>query len=264
MKSVQGKTALVTGAAGGIGLGIAKQLLSAGMNVVITDINESLLASAEKDLKKDWANMLVCKMDSTDVDSIHQVSKKLHKTFGPLHLLCNNAGIGGGRKILETDSKKWREVFEVNFFGPLNGINAFLPSMLEHGEEGHIVNTASFSGIEGHGNQGAYGSSKFGLVGLSEFLRNDLLDTNIGVSVLCPHIVDTPILNNLKRRVGPETAEAIAKIAVAPEKVGHQVLNAVLNGEFYIFCDGTQTRAMLTTRCKNLLSAMNRQFPETP
>ena len=91
-------------------------------------------------------------------------------------------------------------MFEVNFYGPLNGINlSFCLHMLEHGEEAHIVNTSSFSGMEGHGHQSAYGSSKFALVGLSEFLRNDLADTNVGVSVLCPHVVDTPIIAALKK-----------------------------------------------------------------
>mgnify|MGYP001452236118 FL=1 len=119
--------------------------------------------------------------------------------------------------------------------GPLNGINLFLPQMLEHGEPSHIVNTSSFSGIHGHGNQSAYGSSKFALVGMSEFLRNDLKDTNVSVSVLCPHVVDTNIISKLKARVSADVLKMINQMAVDPSIVGDQVLKAIIEKEFYIF-----------------------------
>ena len=146
--------------------------------------------------------------------------------------------------------------------GPLNGINLFLPQMLEHGEASHIVNTSSFSGIHGHGNQSAYGSSKFALVGMSEFLRNDLKDTNVSVSVLCPHVVDTNIITKLKARVSADVLKMINQMAVDPSTVGDQVLKAIIEKEFYIFCDGVHTREMLKARCDAMLSAMDRQFPE--
>jgi short-subunit dehydrogenase len=135
--------------------------------------------------------------------------------------------------------------------------------MLEHGEDAHIVNTASFSGIHGHGHQSGYGTSKFALVGLSEFLRNDLADTNVGVSVLCPHVVDTPIIKALKTRVSEDVAEMIDDMAVAAETVGSQVARAVLANEFYVFCDGTHTRKMLEGRCADMMAAMDRQFPKS-
>ena len=99
--------------------------------------------------------------------------------------------------------------------------------MLEHGEPSHIVNTSSFSGIHGHGNQSAYGSSKFALVGMSEFLRNDLKDSNVSVSVLCPHVVDTPIIGGLKKRVSENVLKMIKDMEVSPITVGEQVLNAI-------------------------------------
>jgi len=261
MKDLKGKTAFVTGAAAGIGLGIATTFARAGMNVVITDIKKEQLSIAENELKAITDNVLALEVDSTDKDSLEKAADKLENAFGALHVLCNNAGIGGGGKILETEEDKWHKVFDVNFFGPLNGINLFLPRMLEHGEEGHIVNTSSFSGIQGHGHQSAYGSSKFALVGMSEFLRNDLADTNIGVSVLCPHVVDTPIIDALKQRVTKDIAGIIEDMAVPSETVGVQVMQAILTDEFYIFCDGTHTRTMLEKRCSDLISAMDRQFP---
>lgn len=262
MKDLKGKTAFITGGASGIGLGMATVFARAGMNVAITDIDEDRLANAEGELKSITDKILVLKADSTDMGSLENAADELEKSFGPLHVLCNNAGVPGGGKVLDTTQESWRRTHEVNFWGPLNGIKLFLPRMLEHGEEGHIVNTSSFSGIQGHGHQSGYGTSKFALVGLSEFLRNDLAQTNVSVSVLCPHVVDTPIIGALKQRVSNDVASMIAEMAVPSETVGAQVMQAILTNEFYIFCDGTHTREMLEKRCRDLTAAMNRQFPD--
>jgi NAD(P)-dependent dehydrogenase (short-subunit alcohol dehydrogenase family) len=263
MDSLKNKTAFITGAAGGIGLGMARTFAKAGMNVVISDIQKEQLDVAKAELKDINDNVLALTVDSTSPDSLKEAAKRIEHAFGALHVLCNNAGIGGGGKILDTEHEKWRNVMDVNFSGPLNGINQFLPGMLEHGEAAHIVNTSSFSGIQGHGHQSAYGSSKFALVGLSEYLRNDLAGTHVGVSVLCPHVVDTPIIQNLQKRVDKKTSTLIANMAVPADTVGQQVMNAILTNEFYIFCDGSHTRKMLEQRCDAMLSAMDRQFPET-
>lgn len=264
MQHLEGKTALITGAAGGIGLGMATTFARANMNVVITDIQDDQLGVAESQLKEITDNVLALIVDSTDRQSLAAAAAQVASSFGALHVLCNNAGISGGGKILETHEDRWNKVFDVNFHGPLNGINQFLPGMLEHGEEGHIVNTASFSGIHGHGHQSAYGSSKFALVGFSEYLRNDLAETNIGVSVLCPHVVDTPIIDALKQRVPANVVTMIEDMAVPAQTVGAQVKHAILEDEFYVFCDGTHTRKMLEKRCEDMLAALDRQFPEAP
>ena len=169
--------------------------------------------------------------------------------------------VGLPTSITIDPEERWRRTHEVNFWGAHNGIKVFLPKMLEHGEEGHIVNTASFSGIHGHGHQSGYGTSKFAVVGLSEFLRNDLNETNVGVSVLCPHVVDTPIIDALKKRVPKKLLPMIEEMAVPAETVGSQVMQAILTNEFYIFCDGTHTRKMLEERCRDMIAAMDRQFP---
>jgi NAD(P)-dependent dehydrogenase (short-subunit alcohol dehydrogenase family) len=262
MKDFKGKTALITGGSTGIGFGMATVFAKAGMNVAITDIRDDVLANAESELKSITDNVLALNVNSTDIASMESAAGKVAQSFGPLHVLCNNAGIPGGGKVLETPNERWRNTHEVNFWGPLNGINVFLPSMIEHGEPGHIVNTASFSGIHGHGHQSGYGTSKFAVVGLSEFLRNDLAETEIGVSVLCPHVVDTPIIQALKDRVPEKTAQFISDMAVAPETVGSQVMQAISTNEFYVFCDGTHTRDMLEKRCADMLAAMDRQFPK--
>jgi NAD(P)-dependent dehydrogenase (short-subunit alcohol dehydrogenase family) len=262
MNDLKNKTAFITGGSSGIGLGMATAFARAGMNVAITDIRDDQLAIAERELKSITDNVLTLNVDSTDLRALENAADELDKSFGPLHVLCNNAGIPGGAKVLETPEERWRRVHEINFWGPLNGIKSFLPRMLDHGEEGHIVNTSSFSGIQGHGHQSAYGTSKFALVGLSEFLRNDLAETNISVSVLCPHVVDTPIISALKEKVTKDIVSMIEEMAVPAETVGAQIIQAIRTKEFYIFCDGTHTRKMLEARCNDLLAAMDRQFPQ--
>ena len=261
MKILEGKTAFITGGSTGIGLGMATVFARQKMNVVITDIREEALASAQQQLSQISDQVLALNVDSTDVDALAAAATEVEHIFGPLHVLCNNAGIPGGAKVLDTPEEGWRKTHEVNFWGPHNGIKVFLPRMLEHGEEAHIVNTASFSGIHGHGHQSGYGTSKFAVVGLSEFLRNDLADTNVGVSVLCPHVVDTPIIKALKSRVSENVVAMIDDMAVAAETVGSQVMRAILTDEFYVFCDGTHTRKMLLQRCEDMIAAMDRQFP---
>ncbi|MEC8348213.1 MAG: SDR family oxidoreductase [Pseudomonadota bacterium] len=263
METLAGKTAFITGGSTGIGLGMATSFARQGMNVVITDIRDSELTIAEQHLKQITKGVLALNVDSTDFDALTSAAATIERSFGPLHVLCNNAGITGGAKVLDTPEERWRRTHEVNFWGPHNGIKVFLPGILEHGEEAHIVNTASFSGIHGHGHQSGYGTSKFALVGLSEFLRNDLADSNVGVSVLCPHVVDTPIIKALKTRVSENVAEMIDAMAVAAETVGYQVVRAILANEFYVFCDGTHTRKMLEDRFEDMMAAMDRQFPKS-
>jgi NAD(P)-dependent dehydrogenase (short-subunit alcohol dehydrogenase family) len=263
------KTAFITGGASGVGLGIAKALAKAQANVVIADIQPERLSDAEQQLRAITPNILALAVDTTDIESLQRARTEIEATAGPVSVLCNNAGIGGGGKILETADDKWRRVTEVNLWGPLNGVKVFLPGMLARGEPAHIVNTASFSGIQGHHSQGAYGTSKFAAVGFSEFLRNDLEGTCVSASVLCPHVVDTPIFypdlkptETQKIEARRETMPWLKDIAVSADTVGEQVLNGIRNNELYIFCDGSDSRAMLETRCNDLIAAMDRQFPK--
>ena len=271
MQDLTGKTAFITGGGSGIGLGIAKAFAAVGMNVAVADIDTARLEAAERVLKKITDNVLPLTVDTTQRSSLEAAADATGAAFGAVHVLCNNAGIGGGGPVLDMPDDRWRRTHEVNFWGPLNGIRVFLPRMLDHGEPGHIVNTSSFSGIQGHNHQSAYGTSKFALVGLSEFLRNDLAEKNISVSVLCPHVVDTPIFYP---DLAPDDVDAIEerkktmpwleRLAVSPDTVGEQVARGILNDELYIFCDGSDSREMLETRCRDLLAAMDRQFPTNP
>ncbi|MEM7015964.1 MAG: SDR family NAD(P)-dependent oxidoreductase [Pseudomonadota bacterium] len=269
MEDVAGKVAFITGGASGIGLGIATAFLKAGSKVVIGDIQPERLKKAENQLKALSADVHSVVVDATSMDSVENAANEVEAAFGKVHIVCNNAGMGGSGKILDVPMEKWHRQIDLNLWGVLHGIKAFLPRILDHNEGGHIVNTASFSGIVGHHSQAGYGTSKFAVVGMTEFLRNDLADSPVSASVLCPHIVDTPIFY-------PDIADAdeatiaerkktmpwLATLAVSPEEVGDMVLRGIKTNELYIFCDGKASREMLESRTKALFEAMGRQFPQ--
>jgi len=268
MKDLRGKVAFITGGGSGIGLGMATAFVKIGMKVVIADVRADRLEKAEASLKALSADVCSVEVDVTSRTSVESAAAFTQAEFGNVHVLCNNAGVGGSGAVLSQPIDAWQRVMNVNLWGPLYGIQAFLPAMLEHGEGGHIVNTSSFSGIHGHHSQSTYGTSKFALVGMSEFLRNDLASDNVSVSVLCPHVVDTAIFLGglddddadgiLERR---KALKGVFDIAVEPETVGEQVIRGIQNDELYIFCDGQQTREMLDERITALRGALDRQFP---
>jgi NAD(P)-dependent dehydrogenase (short-subunit alcohol dehydrogenase family) len=268
MEDLSGKVAFITGGGSGIGLGMATAFLKRGMKVVIGDIRADRLARARTSLAAISDQVETVEVDTTRQESLVEAARFTESKFGHVHILCNNAGVGGGGKVLDVPMDRWHQVIDINLWGVLHGIRAFLPAMLQHGEGGHVVNTASFTGIVGHHSQSNYGTSKFAVVGLSEFLRNDLEGEKVSVSVLCPHLVDTPIFYG---DLDDTDTEAIAKrkqsmpwftnIARDPEDVGNMVIRGIETDELYIFCDGTESREMLEGRSKRLFDAMDRQFP---
>ena len=197
MQNLQGKTAFITGGASGIGLGIAKAALGHGMNVVIADIREDHLEAARAELGDD-AHVLPVKLDVTDRADYARAADAAEARFGKIHLLFNNAGISlRGLKMEEIDNQTWDWVLGVNLYGVIHGIQSFVPRIRAHREGGHVVNTASMAGLfVGTRQTGAYATSKFGVVALSEALSFDVKDAGIGVSVLCPAAVNTNIYPN--------------------------------------------------------------------
>lgn len=268
MQELQDRVAFITGGASGIGLGMAHAFARAGMKVAIGDLRTDRLAAAEATIRELTDQVLCLETDVVQRESLEAAADATEAAFGKVHVLCNNAGVGGGGLILETPDDRWRRTMGVNLWGVLHGIQVFLPRMLAHGEAGHVVNTSSFSGIVGHHHQSVYGTSKFAVVGLSEYLRNDLEATNLSASVLCPHVVDTAIFYP---DLADDDREAIAarrakmpwleQLAVAPDAVGEMVVKAILANELYIFTDGDDSRTMLEEHSRLLLDAMNRQFP---
>src|SRR3974390_2417747 len=193
---ISGKTAIVTGAASGIGLGIATALAEAGANVGMADIQKDAVEQAAHRLSGTNKQVMPVRIDVTQEQSVLDALAEAERNFGKLHIACNNAGVPmHGTRMVDVPPSDWEFVIGVNLWGILRGIRSFVPAILKHGEEGHVVNTASVAGFQNRRgtNQGPYSMSKYAVLSLSEALEYELEGTNIGVSVLCPGPVNTNI-----------------------------------------------------------------------
>jgi NAD(P)-dependent dehydrogenase (short-subunit alcohol dehydrogenase family) len=268
MKDLEGKVAFITGGASGIGLGMAKAFLKRGMKVAIADIHTKRLENAEKELDSP-GNLIALELDVTDRSAIERAADTTEEAFGKVHVVCNNAGIGGGGPAHETPLDVWNRILDINLNGVFHGVQVFLPRILSHGEGGHIVNTSSTAGLQPNPNQGAYCTSKYAIVGFTEALNVDLAEEEVSVSVLCPWFVDTPIIYG---GLDDDDLEGIAKRrealgewykeAVTPDLVGEQVADGIVNDELFIFCDGGWTRKLFEARTQAVFDALDRQFPQ--
>ncbi len=255
MKDLAGKTAFVTGAASGIGLGIATALAQAGVKVMLCDIEEKALSAALEQLKRTNADVDGVVADVSLKGELEAAAKKTIERYGKVHILVNNAGVGGGGPYGMWSEASWDWTLGVNLRSVIWGVEIFGPLIEKHGEGGHIVSTASIAGLIS-GNSGAYNVTKYGVVALSEGLRIELAPRGIGVSVLCPAFVRTQIVDS--RRNVPERfagtlgatpptsgpmATAIKMIrerveaGVDPDYVGELVREGVENNWPYIFTD---------------------------
>jgi len=254
MKDLAGKTAFVTGAASGIGLGIATALSQAGVKVMLCDIEESALAAAVEGLKRTNADIDGVKADVSLKAELAAAADAALARYGKVHILVNNAGVTGGASYGGWTDAGWNWTLGVNLMAVIWGVEIFGPLIESHGEGGHIVNTASIAGlISGTGMP--YNVSKYGVVALSEGLLNDLAPRGIGVSVLCPGFIRTQIIDstrNLPDRFegavgamptdGPAAAGLNAvrdRVAhgIDPIYVGELVREGIENNWPYIFTD---------------------------
>lgn len=202
MKIFRNRTAVITGAASGIGLELARRAALEGMQLVLADIEEAKLEAAAASLGLDPARILTKRTDVSREDDIAALADAAFSHFGQVHLLCNNAGVGLTRVSWEHSSADWEWVLGVNLWSVIHGIHHFLPKMLEQGEEGHIVNTSSVAGLLSTPGMAAYNVSKHGVVTLSETLYGELqaIQAKVGVSVLCPAWVPTGIHQSARNR----------------------------------------------------------------
>ncbi len=200
MKDVEGKVGFVTGGDSGIGLGVARAFIDAGMKVVITYRSKAHLDDAMKYLQSAGDRVHAINLDVTDRAAMEKAAVETIQVFQKIHVLVNNAGVGvfGGLSTATYDDWDWG--MSVNVNGVFNGIRTFLPRIKAQGEGGQVVATSSLAGLLGHGPAGVYTASKFAVVGMMEALRNELSDTNIGVSVFCPGIVNTNIGSSNRNR----------------------------------------------------------------
>ncbi|HYX74289.1 MAG TPA: SDR family NAD(P)-dependent oxidoreductase [Steroidobacteraceae bacterium] len=246
MQDLPGKTAFVTGGASGIGLGIAKALLGAGMNVVIADIREDHLADATAELSAP-ERVLALRLDVTDRAAYARAAEAAEARFAKIHLLCNNAGVAVVGPTELATFADWDWVLAVNLGGVVNGIVTILPRILKHGEGGHIVNTSSMSGLVPHGGATIYGTSKGAVLSMMECMRPELESRGVICSAFCPGAVQSNIAEAHKTRPA-ELAESgygeadkrrrqntdFLHLFRTKEEVGQRVLQGILNDELYI------------------------------
>ena len=289
MKEFKDKVAVITGAASGIGLGIAKRAVKEGMKVVLADIEEKSLSQTEKELKALGGTVISVLTDVSKVEDVEKLARKTLKAFGEVHLLCNNAGVAASGLLWETQITDWKWVIDVNLFGVIHGIRVFVPIMLKQDNECLIVNTASLEGLisESPGN-GIYAVTKHGVVALSEVLIEELkiLNSKINVSVLCPGFVSTKIADSERNRApemcGPDYEPALDKFCrthpelkqftdmfikaieegLSPDKAGDIVFEAIKNEFSYILTDASfMYKKLVKKRMEGILEAFQQNKP---
>ena len=275
MRDVAGKTAFITGGASGMGLAMARSFAKAGMKVVIADIEQAAREAAQAEFESSNAEFLVLPLDVTDREAMKEAADATEERFGKVHVVCNNAGVAVGGPIDQMAYNDWDWVNKVNLDGVVNGIQTFTERMKAHGEGGHFVNTASMAGHISIPGLSVYTGTKFAVVGISETMRADLLPHDIGVSVLCPGLVNTNIFDSGRNRpedlpgaslaplVDPNAGDLSAQLeqmrhtALDPAVVGDMVLHAIRENEFYIFTH-PELEAMTDARKDEMASAFAR------
>ena len=266
MEDLGGKVAVITGGASGIGRAVARRAASEGMKVVIADIEEGALKEAESELTDQGADAIAVTTDVSDAASVRGLLDKALGQHGAVHLVHNNAGVGGGGPIWEVPEQDWRWILGVNLWGVIHGVTTFVPLLMEQGE-GHVVNTASIAGLVTAPFIGPYNATKQAVVAVSETLYKDLEAagaSGVGVSVLCPGFVQTRIADSGRNRPdwapgreveGAEDARSLIKDLVdggiPAEVVAERVLDAVRTDTFYILTH-PDTRVAIQTRFEDI------------
>ena len=252
MQEIAGKTAVVTGAASGIGLALSKRLGSDGMRVMMADIEEAALATAARSLAADGIDVATRVTDVSDADSVNALARATLDRFGAVHVVCNNAGIAGGGLAWEASLETWNWVLGVDLYGVVHGIRSFVPHLIAQGE-GHVVNTSSMAGLLVAPLVSPYAAAKHAVVALSESLYHELamIGAPVGVSVLCPGMVRTRIVESdrnwlAKYGTRPEPADpaaseharqaikAATEAGLDPAVVATAVRDAIVGNRFWI------------------------------
>lgn len=281
MKDLAGRVAVVTGAASGMGLAFATRFAEEGMEVVLADIESEPLAMAEAAVRAKGARTLAVRTNVLSRSDIDRLADAAFEKFGNVHVVCNNAGVAGGagKPVWESPLSDWEWVLGVNFMGVLHGVQAFVPRMIENGDEGHIVNTASVAGLLTSANP--YGVSKHGVVCLTEGLYKDfkMRGLKLSASVLCPGWVNTNIHDAERNRpaeFGPATdrssqpaevqqrgamVQELLKNGFAPEEIAGKVADAVKADQFYIIPAQESMLEAIKRRFDDLVAGRNPAVP---
>ena len=282
MKIFEGRVAVVTGAASGIGRGMVETFIEAGMKVVLADFDKTRLQTTVKTFQDSGAEVLGVHTDVSKQDQVKTLAGKTIDAFGAVHVLCNNAGVGiGGRYSWRIPLESWSWVLGVNLMGVINGLHYFLPIMLKQDTEAHIVNTSSIAGLISNSIGIPYGVSKHGVVALTESLYHELqiLGAKVKVSVLCPGSVNTDIMDSSERNrpvdisAPPKLSEEESifreafkrwiKRGLDPKVVGRLVIEAIKEERLYIITTNDFDRN-IQQRMKNILKRKNLALPQPP
>ena len=251
MESFEGRGTVITGGANGIGFATAREFARRGARVMLGDIDQSALDAAVATLRADAvdAHGVIC--DVRKLDDVGHLADEAFRVFGDVHVVFNNAGIAYAGPIAQTSHDDWRFVIDVDLWGPIHGVEAFLPRLIAQGGERHMVFTSSFAGLIPNVGLGPYCVAKYGVVALAETLAREVRPNGIGVSVLCPMIVETNLLANTERvrsdDYGPahSEAETVQQLASAPtaqdddsvlnvEDVARLTADAILANRLYV------------------------------
>ncbi len=278
MKEFKGKVAVITGAASGIGRGIAERCVREGMKVVLADIDEAELAKAETELKAEGGTVLGVRTDVSKRSDVELLARKALDAFGQVHLLFNNAGIAAGGAPWEATWNDWEWVIGVNLWGVIHGVKVFAPLMLAQNSECHIINTSSTAGLIVGSSSAPYAVTKHAVVALSESLYLTLQQRNslVKVSVLCPGMVRTniasaernrpddlrnePVAMTPEMQAGLAAFKAALEAATPPQQVVDVVFDAIKNEQFYILSHPEWTE-VIQLRTDKLLKLENPQNP---
>jgi len=249
VESFEGRATVITGGANGIGLATAREFARRGARVMLGDIDRSALDDAVANLRAEGidAHGVVC--DVRKLNDVARLADEAFRAFGDVHVVFNNAGIAYAGPIVETSHDDWRFVIDVDLWGPIHGVEAFLPRLIAQGADSHMVFTSSFAGLIPNVGLGPYCVAKYGVVALAETLAREARPNGIGVSVLCPMIVETNLLTNTERvrsadygAATPSAAETVQQLASDPtddsvlnvEDVARLTAEAILANRLYV------------------------------
>ena len=267
MKDLEGKVAVITGGASGIGRAVASKAAASGMKVVLADIEEGALEKTVHEMSGSGADVEPVVTDVSDGAAVERLRDRALERFGAVHLVHNNAGVGVSGLLWDFPESDWKWILGANLWSVIHGIRTFVPMLIEQ-NEGHVVNTASLAGLTSPTCLGPYNATKHAVVTLSETLYRDLQLTGagVGVSVLCPGFVRTGIAESERNRpawapagpddpmstMGREVARELVSKGIDPEVVGDRVIDAVENDTFYILTH-EDAKPMIEARMHDIL-----------
>lgn len=282
MRDFEGRVAVVTGAASGIGLGMVEAFAEAGMKVVLSDVRADALEASTRTLRDRGATVEPVVTDVRDPEAVQQLADRTLEVFGAVHVLCNNAGVASSNSLVwEAPLEEWDWHLGTMVMGTVHGLRSFVPILLEQGEEGHVVNTASMGGlITGSHSEAVYMTAKHGVVALSEGLQDQLASVSdkVKCSVLCPAFVTSDVFDNYEslrpENVKSHQATEAGRQMVAGMKhflgtgmpareAGEIVLQAIREERFYILTH-PEWASMVEGRMRGILDGTDPQRPPPP